>query len=193
LNPLSVLQLIGRGAHKASEIASRLGTKQTNLSRVFQQLIDSDIVHRDIPFGESTKNSKRTLYSIVDPALRFWFQVFSPHQTRWKTYSRKEKLTLINLHASSVFEDYCRSLFPGSSRYWEGHSEIDLVAPRKKGILVAEVKWKELSKTQLEKCSSQLKTVFQSTSLSKTHTKVEYRILDQSIFTSGEVLPKNQP
>lgn len=188
LNPLSVLQLIGRGAHKASEIASRLGTKQTNLSRVFQQLIDSDIIHRDVPFGENLKNSKKTLYSIVDPALRFWFQIFSPHQTRWKTYSKKEKITLINLHASSVFEDYCRSLIPSANRYWEGDSEIDLVATVGKGLLVGEVKWSTLSKSEREKEEKKLRTVFLSTALSKTEKKIEYRVFDQSILKDKSLI-----
>lgn len=186
LNPLSVLQLIGRGAHKASEIASRLGTKQTNLSRVFQQLIDSDIIRRDVPYSESQNSSKRTLYSIVDPALRFWFQIFSPHQTRWRSYTKRERLLLLNLHASTVFEDYCRTLHPGAGRYWEGEAEIDLIAKTKSGLLVGEVKWASLDKNQITQYEKQLEERFLSTKFGRSarvkSKKIVYRVYDQSVL-----------
>ena len=55
LNALSVLEAIGRGAAKPSEIAARLGTAQTNLSRLFQQLRDVSLLERELPFGESVR------------------------------------------------------------------------------------------------------------------------------------------
>ena len=41
LNAVAVLEAVGRGAERPSEIASRLGTAQTNLSRLLQQLLDA--------------------------------------------------------------------------------------------------------------------------------------------------------
>lgn len=78
LNALSVLEAIGRGAAKPSEIAARLGAAQTNLSRLFQQLLDVSLLERELPFGESVRSTKRVLYRIKDPVLRFWFQIYSP-------------------------------------------------------------------------------------------------------------------
>ena len=78
---LSVLEAVGRGAEKASEIATRLGTVQTNLSRALQQLLDASVLERELPFGESLRSTKRTKYRIQDPTLLFWFRVYSPHRS----------------------------------------------------------------------------------------------------------------
>lgn len=80
-----------------------------------------------LPYGESAGSTKRTQYRIQDPALRFWFRVYSPHRSRWRTYSTEEKRRLLREHASTVFEDYCRGLFPDAARYWERDLEFDLV------------------------------------------------------------------
>ena len=106
MNALSLLEVIGRGAEKPSEMASRLGTVQTNLSRLLQQLLDASVLTREIPFGESARSTKKTRYRIQDPTLRFWFRVYSPHRTRWQRYSKTEKTKLLHDHASTVFEDY---------------------------------------------------------------------------------------
>lgn len=87
----AVLEAIGRGAHKPSEIAARLGTPQTNLSRLLQVLLDVRLLQRELPFGESVRTTKRTLYRIADPTLRFWFRVYSPHRSRWAGYAAPEK------------------------------------------------------------------------------------------------------
>ena len=141
-NALSVLEAVGRGASRSSEIASRLGTAQTNLSRLLQQLMDASVLSRDLPFGESSRTTKRTLYQIQDPAIRFWFGVYSPHQSLWRTYPEEKKNLLIHGHAASVFEDWCRSLYPGAQRYWDKFAEIDLVCPDPEnpdGLLVGRV------------------------------------------------------
>jgi hypothetical protein len=62
LNAVAVLEALGRGAERPSEIASRLGTAQTNLSRLLHQLLDVSILTRELPFGESVRSTKRTLF-----------------------------------------------------------------------------------------------------------------------------------
>ncbi|HXV48291.1 MAG TPA: ATP-binding protein, partial [Candidatus Binatia bacterium] len=76
LNALAVLEAVGRGAERPSEMAGRLGTAQTNLSRLLQQLLDASILRRELPFGESVRSTKKTLYRIHDPTMRFWFRVY---------------------------------------------------------------------------------------------------------------------
>ena len=127
LNAVAVLEAVGRGAERPSEIASRLGTAQTNLSRLLQQLLDASILARELHFGESVRSTRRILYRIQDPTMRFWFRVFSPHQSRWRTYTATQKRKLIHDHAATVFEDVCRARFPGAQRYWESNLELDLV------------------------------------------------------------------
>jgi hypothetical protein len=174
LNAVAVLEAIGRGAERPSEIASRLGTAQTNLSRLFQQLLDASVLARDLPYGESVRSTRKTLYRIQDPTMRFWFRVFSPHQSRWRTYPMAEKRKLIRDHAATVFEDFCRSRHPGAQRYWEGDLEFDLVAPDTadpKRLIVAEVKWRRLATTERRQVLRELEDKWSRCALRRRHTK----------------------
>lgn len=185
LNPLAVLEAVGRGAERPSEIASRLGTPQSNLSRVLQLLLDTSVLVRDLPFGESVRSTKKTLYRIQDPAIRFWFRVYSPHRSRWTTFSVAERQALVHDHASTVFEDYCRARFPGAERYWEGRVELDLVAPDPddpKGLVVAEVKWRQLSVVERDAVRRNLETRWERCSLRAQYRRVRFDVLDASIL-----------
>ncbi len=185
LNAVAVLQAVGRGAERPSEIASRLGTAQTNLSRLLQQLLDSSILTRELPFGESMRSTKKVLYRIQDPTMRFWFRVYSPHQSRWRTYTATEKRTLIHGHAATVFEDFCRARFPGAQRYWEGNVELDLVAPDpedRRRLLVTEVKWRRLTVAERKNVLRQLESKWSHCSLRARHPKVRFDVLDARIL-----------
>lgn len=185
LNALAVLEAVGRGAERPSEIAARLGTAQTNLSRLLQQLLDASVLARELPFGESVRSTKKTLYRIQDPTMRFWFRVFSPHQSRWRTYPAAEKRKLIHDHAAAVFEDFCRARFPGAQRYWESDVELDLVAPDPddpQRLLVAEVKWRRLAVAERGNVLRQLESKWARCSLRARHPKVRLEVLDASVL-----------
>jgi AAA+ ATPase superfamily predicted ATPase len=148
---------------------------------LLQQLLDVSILTRELPFGESVRSTKRTLYRIQDPTMRFWFRVFSPHQSRWSTYAATDKRTLIHEHAASVFEDVCRARFPGAHRYWEGDIELDLVAPDpggSEGLVVAEVKWRRLSAAERKKVLGELESKWSRCSLRTRHPNVRFDVLD---------------
>lgn len=188
LNALAVLEAVGRGAERPSEIASRLGTAQTNLSRLLSQLLDASILTRELPYGESVRTTKKTLYRIGDPTLRFWFRVFSPHQSRWSTYARPKKQKLIHDHTSTVFEDHCRARFPDSRRYWEGDIELDLVAPDPDSpgqVLVAEVKWRRLSVAERKAILGQLRHKWARSALAARHPKVRFEVFDADLLVAG--------
>ena len=178
----SVLEAVGRGAEKPSEIAARLGTAQTNLGRTFQQLLDGSVLTREIPFGESLRSTKKTRYRIQDPAMRFWFQVYSPHRTRWQTYRLEEKKKLIHDHASSVFEDYCRGHHPQAARYWEANVEFDYVRDERGRAVVSEVKFKRLSATERQQLENHLAACWQRSGLSRRYRDVTFEILDASVL-----------
>ncbi len=156
----AVLEAVGRGAHKPSEIAGRLGTPQTSLSRLLQVLLDWRLLHRQLPFGESVRSTKRTLYRTADPPLRFGFHVYSPHRSRWRTYAREVKTKLLEDHASTVFEDQLRSLWPGSARSWEAGVAFDAVREERAGLVVSEVKWSALSRAEKSGALKQLEARF---------------------------------
>jgi hypothetical protein len=185
LNAVAVLEAVGRGAERPSEIARRLGTAQTNLSRLLQQLLDASILTRELPFGESVRSTRKILYRIQDPTVRFWFRVYSPHQSRWRTYAATEKRKLIHDHAATVFEDACRARFPGAQRYWEGNVELDLVAPDpgdRRRLLVAEVKWRRLTVTERKNVLRQLESKWSHCSLRARHRNVRFDVFDASIL-----------
>ncbi|MGH9254075.1 MAG: ATP-binding protein [Vicinamibacterales bacterium] len=181
LNAVAVLEAVGRGAERPSEIAGRLGTAQTNLSRLLQQLLDASILIRELPFGESVRSTRKSLYRIQDPAMRFWYRVFSPHRSRWRTYTATDKRSLIHAHAATVFEDVCRARIPGAQRYWERHVELDLVAPDpedRRRLLVAEVKWRRLTVAERRHVLRQLESKWSRCSLRTRHPKVRFAVLD---------------
>jgi uncharacterized protein len=194
LNPLAVLEAVGRGAERPSEIASRLGTPQSNLSRVLQLLLDTAVLVRDLPFGESLRSTKKTLYRIQDPSIRFWFRVYSPHRSRWASLPAAQRQALVREHASTVFEDHCRSLYPGAGRYWDASVELDLVAPDPddpKGLLVAEVKWRRLSTAEREGMRRELEARWDRCSLRRRHQRVRFEVLDAGIL--GDVPLRRDP
>ena len=187
LNALAVLEAVGRGAERPSEIAARLGTKQTNLSRLLQQLLDASMLTRELPYGESVRSTKRVLYRIADPATRFWFRVYSPHQSRWLTYAAKQKRALIHAHTASVFEDICRAQVPGSQRYWEGNAEFDLVGVDPlddKGLLVAEIKWRRVAPAERRRLVDSLTARWAQTAIAARHPRVRFEVIDTDVLVA---------
>ena len=180
-NAIALLEAVGRGAERPSEIASRMGTRQTNLSRLLQQLLDGSILTREMPYDESVRSTKRVLYRIQDPATRFWFRVYSPHQSRWAGYAAAQKRQLIHSHAASVFEDFCRARVPESRRYWERGLEIDLVGPSPddpETLLVAEIKWRRVSAAERRRLLSSLEAKWARTSIAARYARVRFDIMD---------------
>lgn len=158
----SVLTLIGQGAHRVSEIARRLGQPATTLSRPLAQLVELGFVRREIPFGASERDSKRSLYRIDDPLLRFWFRFVEPNRSRLaaRAFVAVERDIARDLphHEASVWEDLVRAAIPRApiarshfgvaSRWWGRDAagemrELDAVAVADDDpdhILVVEVK-----------------------------------------------------
>ena len=180
LTPLSVLEAVGRGASKTSEIAARLGTAQTNLGRTLQQLLDASLLEREIPFGESLRTTKKTLYRIGDPALRFWFRVYSPHRSLWHRLTIEEKTKLLHDHAATVFEDYCRSRHPDAARYWEAGAEFDFLRKDGDGVVVSEVKFKKLTAAEKTGLKKQLAEKWKSSAAAHRYPHATFEILDTS-------------
>ncbi len=158
----SILNLIGQGCHRLVEIAGRLGKPATSLSRPLDRLLELGLVRRDMPFGASPRDSKRSLYRIADPFLRFWFRFVEPNRSRLEARQLASVLREIRAHfaqhVAGAWEDLVRSsvtrrrLFDqtwGEARSWWGPGkdrtpvEIDVVAESTDGaaLLVGEIKW----------------------------------------------------
>lgn len=156
LRPL--LDAIGAGAHRFSEIAARIGRPVTALSRPLDRLVELGLVTREIPFGEPPRTSKKSLYKLADPFMRLWFRVVAPHRAELVAGTRASRAAVLARHwehlAGQAWEELCRSHVPrlehpdlgpaGSwqpaTRWWNGDAEWDVVAEdvRGKRLLVGE-------------------------------------------------------
>lgn len=169
LRPL--LDVIGAGAHRVSEIAGRLSRPATSMARPLERLTSMGLIRREVPFGESEKEGRRSLYKIDDPFFRLWFRVVAPHRallTAGSPESRKELLAQYwDELATQAFEELCRRLVPRqgtwgvASRWWHGNApEWDIVADSLDGesLLLGEVKWsaRPLSASALAKAGREL-------------------------------------
>ncbi|MCX6252361.1 MAG: ATP-binding protein [Bacteroidetes bacterium] len=160
----SVLSLIGAGCHRISEIAGRLGKPTTQLSRLLGFLTDLGYIRREIPFGESVRSTKKSLYKIEDPFLHFYFTFLVPNKSKLEFGLIDQVLMDISRnydkYLSGLWEELCRSAVPylecqgnrfnPASRWWgngiDGKTmEIDMIAEStdKRILLVGEVKWSD--------------------------------------------------
>jgi AAA+ ATPase superfamily predicted ATPase len=158
----SVLSLIGRGCHRVSEIAGRLGKPATSLGRPLQRLMEMGLVQREVPFGAAVRGTKRSLYRIADPFLAFWFRFVEPNRSRLEARQleavERSIAADVRHHIAGVWEQLARQAVPrlrirgetwGPASRWWGTGvdrkplEVDLVAESVGGdrLLVGEVKW----------------------------------------------------
>lgn len=155
-----ILDAIGLGAHRLSEVASRIGQPATSLMRSIQRLIELDLIQRETPYGINAHNSKKTLYKIKDPFIRFWFTVVAPRRSQFSqaaALTRKQwlKNALPGLF-SITWEELCRSAIPRLSEKWKGErygqagrfwhgqdQEWDILAESEDHLtlLIGEAKW----------------------------------------------------
>ena len=161
----TVMTIIGGGAHRLKEIASRSNEPATNLSRPLSKLIDLGYLEKDIPFGASSKDSKKSLYQIADPFMYFHYNLVPAN----RSFIELGRVNYINnlieqrlpLIIGYWWEKLCREAVTGNTiggityseakRWWgqvliDGQYkdvELDIVAESIDGkhLLVGECKW----------------------------------------------------
>jgi len=160
----TLLSFIGNGVNRLSEIAARANKPATSLSGPLDKLITLGYIQREIPFGESPRNSKKGLYKVSDPFMDFYFRFVVPNRSLIELGRRDAVMELVmrqfNLYVSWHWEELCRRAVSGqvikgkryglASRWWGNISrneqmEIDVVAESTDGkyLLVGECKWTE--------------------------------------------------
>ena len=210
----SILSLIGSGVHRPSEIAARLGKPATQLSRPIGFLVNQGYIRREVPFGENSRTTKRSLYKIDDAFMNFYFTFLVPNKSRlefdminqvWEEISER-----YSQFVSHVWEDLCRKSIPfieidGKSFYpamrWWGtglskkQMEIDLLAQSTDGkaLLIGEVKWTE--SVNIERVSHSLNQKIENLPINKPPTifKAVFQQLHAShpevyVFTPDDVI-----
>jgi uncharacterized protein len=175
-----ILDAIGGGAHRVSEIAGRLGRPATSMSRPLDRLLGMGLVRREVPFGELEKTSRRSLYKIDDPFFRLWFRVVAPHRGQLASGTRQTRAQLLarfwGALVAQAWEDLCRQRLPRLpessrlaalgpwgpvSRWWRGtEPEWDIVSESLDGerLLLGEAKWsaRPYSRKTLERAKGEL-------------------------------------
>ena len=161
----TIMTIVGGGATRLKEIAAKCNEPATNLSRPLSKLIDLGYLEKDIPFGMSVKDSKKSLYRIADPFLYFHYK-FVPANRSFIELGRTALINnLLDQRLPELtgywWERLCRDAVTGNTiggityteaRRWWGQVlvdgeykdvELDVVAESldKKHILIGECKW----------------------------------------------------
>ena len=161
----SLMSVIASGATRLSEIASRMGREATAMTAPIDRLIQMNYLRREIPFGESSKKSKKGIYFINDPMMDFYYTYIIPNLSSIGRGRRQLVMEEIDAsfpsYVSRHWEHLCREAVSGNrlfghrwkeaSRWWgtvktEGalrQMEFDVIAESADGsaLLVGECKW----------------------------------------------------
>ena len=160
-SPLSLLTLVAGGVHRVSELGARLQRTAADLTRPLSRLVELGYLRREVPFGESPRRSKRTLYTVRDPFMRFYFRFVAPEASRIES-GRADEIAEDIAAAFSGFvadawEGLCRASiragalgreFDACERWWgktadRQRVELDGVSRSRDGrrLLLLECKW----------------------------------------------------
>ncbi|MDO8515450.1 MAG: ATP-binding protein [bacterium] len=153
---LTILQAIGLGRTKFSEILQKSQLASPSLPVYLQNLIDLRLIKKEVPVTEQTaEKSKKGFYSLSDPFLRFYFSFIFPNASLIKNQAFealfKEQGEILTQLVAKTYEDSSAEFiknagfvnFDKLGRWWDKDTEIDLVGINKadNAILFAETKW----------------------------------------------------
>jgi uncharacterized protein len=169
IQAFSILSVVGNGSNRLSEIAGKLNKPATQLSRPIDNLIQLGYLKREVPFGESEKNSKKGIYRISDPFMNFYFTFLVPNLSRLELGLTDQVYNIFESrlpnYVSFEWENLCRRSVPMQSingidfdiahRWWGTNlknepMELDVVSESidKKYLLVGECKWSKITDTK---------------------------------------------
>lgn len=189
----SILSFIGNGANKLSEIAARAEKQATDITPHLSRLKELGFINKEIPFGESEKKSKKGLYHISDPLLRFHYRYVIPYRSLIELGNSQAVLNVFkngeNDYVSRTWEELCRNhitahgldgiMYQMASRWWGRYYneekqqylpvELDVVAESFDGkhLFLGECKWQEHIDAKEE--LSRLQTIVKGFPFTKDH------------------------
>lgn len=207
-----ILSAIAAGQRKLSEILNTTGLSAPTVSKYLSVLQTLGLVVREVPASElKPEKSKKGLYAISDPFIRFWFRFILPNRALLETGRADQLATKISseldLFASSAYEQICRDevsrgLLDSASgmswlragRWWTRTAEIDLLAVSDDGqaALYGEAKWSKRPLGTNILCDLEEKSELVKTK-SEPSTK-NYALFSRSGFTDALLREaKNRP
>lgn len=75
----SILSVMGKGATKNNDIASKIQEEPAKCIKYLQTLCNLGIVEKKVPVGEK-ENTRNTIYQMVDPFFHFWYRFIAQNQ-----------------------------------------------------------------------------------------------------------------
>jgi len=152
-----ILAAIAAGKEKFGEIVNATHLPPGNVSKYLAVLQALCLVARDVPASEHDPDkSKRGLYRIADPFVRFWFRHVRRGWNRLETGQLELVLQDVAADldhlAAAAYEDLCRQVVATGGlatrrwnrvgRWWNRFDEIDVVGfADDGGLLAGEAKW----------------------------------------------------
>jgi len=149
-----ILEAIANGKSKMNEIKDFVRVSRTDLSPYLRNLLDVDLIRREVPATENQK-SRNGRYYLKDNFLRFWFKFVYPNLSAIEMGAFRASTigSRYPEHLGRVFEDVSRDylaksgsfVFSRIGSWWRGEDEIDIVAidDEENSILFGECKWKD--------------------------------------------------
>ncbi|BBO72803.1 ATPase [Desulfosarcina widdelii] len=153
----SILNALGNGTGRISELGSRLRLPANQLTRYIELLRDLYLIYREVPVLEKNpQKSKKGFYQVADPFLRLWFGAIYPYASFLEFGQIRvveERLRpLIDSHIAHCYEKLCREFVSFRAvemdclrvgRQWGRNYEIDVAGVNGKNELtvVGECKW----------------------------------------------------
>lgn len=161
-NYFAILQAIAEGRTRLNEIAQGSGLGRQAVSRYLAVLQDLHLAERLVPSTERWPDkSRRGIYRLSDPFLRFWFRLVQPHRGALElgladVVLEQRVRPVFDHFVSYAFEDAARQYVGRLARagklpflperigaWWDRREEIDVVAisDTEGAVLVGECKW----------------------------------------------------
>ena len=160
----AVCELIGRGARRPSEVAARLGVKDTTLAKPLRHLADLGLIERqatyDFDSGQPVAGGRRAFYKLADPFLAMWYACVRPYLSGLNLgaeTARQHAHEAWTHHVAAVWEDLCRQQWhrlgyqdvewEPAGRYWASREstgaewDVVSVSSDRRHVFLGECKW----------------------------------------------------
>lgn len=159
---LTILKAIGLGRTKFSQILQDSKISSSSLPIYLTNLIALRLVKKEVPITEPiAEKSKKGIYSLSDPFLRFYFSFIFPYGSLIKSGAHdalfREHGAILTQLLAKAYEDATLEFiqaaiannqlpnFEVMGRWWDKNTEIDLLGldSNTDSILFVETKWSQ--------------------------------------------------
>ncbi len=184
-----ILESIANGKTKISEIKDFVKLQRTDISPYLKNLIEVDLVKREVPITENVK-SRNGRYYLNDNFLKFWFRFIYPNTSSIEAGIFDISIIRSNYsdYLGKIFEDVAKQhliknpplSFNKIGRWWYKDAEIDLIAINDKSseVLFAECKWQ--TNVDAEKIVIELSKKTDKVELNNGKRKENYAVFAKS-------------